>query len=243
MVQKLEARLPAFSRLNHTRCFLHVVNLVVQTFIRQFDAPKSTRRGNGDDDEGDAANEHDADIFEDPDAEEQAAEEAYLRKMVNSLPDDASDGWEQELDALTWAEREAAEESLLPVRRILAKIRKVSFKTINSTTLLLPAWKECLEELNLAVKVIPRDVRTRWNSTYDMLLFVFKYQKAYERFTAVEGNGLREKFELGSGDWVVVKQMCDILKVSDIPWSAYLISSLTPYSILLSVSFSRRHHL
>ncbi|KAF9037228.1 hypothetical protein BJ165DRAFT_1314081, partial [Panaeolus papilionaceus] len=94
------------------------------------------------------------------------------------------DGWNDEIAALSQAERLVVEEALRPVRVALAKVRKIAFKTIHSTTLLLPAWKSCLEELNLKVKLIPRDVRTRWNSTYDMLKFILEHKKAFKRFTA-----------------------------------------------------------
>lgn len=78
--------------------------------------------------------------------------------------------------------------------------------------ILLPAWTACLEELKISVKLIPRDVRTRWNSTYDMLQFVLDHKKAYNRFTADESNGLRS-FELKAEEWSVVQNLCDILEV------------------------------
>ncbi|KAF8993713.1 hypothetical protein BDQ17DRAFT_1180150, partial [Cyathus striatus] len=37
MVSKLEDMLDGFLKVNHTQCFLHVTNLIVQTFICQFD--------------------------------------------------------------------------------------------------------------------------------------------------------------------------------------------------------------
>ncbi|KAF9019905.1 hypothetical protein BDZ89DRAFT_958813, partial [Hymenopellis radicata] len=48
-------------------------------------------------------------------------------------------------------------------------IRTVSFKIINLTTILLPRWKQLIQEHRLPSKVLPLDVSTRWNSTYDML--------------------------------------------------------------------------
>ena len=42
MVNELETLLPSFSTVNHTRCFLHVNNLVARTLAKQFDAPKQT---------------------------------------------------------------------------------------------------------------------------------------------------------------------------------------------------------
>ena len=41
MIEELEDRIKDFAGLiNHTRCFLHVLNLVVKSVIRQFDLPK-----------------------------------------------------------------------------------------------------------------------------------------------------------------------------------------------------------
>ena len=61
-------------------------------------------------------------------------------------------------------------------------------------------------------RYIPRDVRTRWNSTYDMLAVTLKYQRVYNAFTADLENGLRA-FELKKRDWKIVEQLADVLKV------------------------------
>ncbi|KAF8961706.1 hypothetical protein BDZ97DRAFT_1611099, partial [Flammula alnicola] len=37
MISELEILLPDFSAVNHTRCFLHVNNLVARTLVKQFD--------------------------------------------------------------------------------------------------------------------------------------------------------------------------------------------------------------
>lgn len=84
---------------------------------------------------------------------------------------------------------------------------------MNSTTLLLPAWKLCLEELELAVRIMPRDVRTRWNSTYDMLSFSLQYRKAIEYITSDLKNNLR-KYELTDEEWIIADELKDTLKVT-----------------------------
>jgi hypothetical protein len=61
---------------------------------------------------------------------------------------------------------------------------------------------------------MPRDVSTRWNSTYDMLKFALEYRKAIDVLTADRKNKLRV-YELNKKEWVIAEQLSDILKVSD----------------------------
>ena len=127
------------------------------------------------------------------------------------------------------AEHEVLQDSLWPVRILLVKvhivirilweaycvhhIQKLAFKTINLTTLLLLAWACCPEDMELDLKLVPHDVATYWNSTYNMLSFVLEHQKAIENYTDDWQNNL-QKFELTLEEWRVVKQLCDILEVS-----------------------------
>lgn len=83
---------------------------------------------------------------------------------------------------------------------------------INSTTILLPAWKDLLEDLGLRVKLMPRDVRTRWNSTFTMLSFALEYRTAIEGLTSERKNDLRQ-FELTEEEWEIVQELSDMLKV------------------------------
>lgn len=64
-------------------------------------------------------------------------------------------------------------------------------------------------------RIIPRDVTTRWNSTYDMLDFALEYRKAVDILTADRQNELRN-YELSEREWTIAKQLRDILKVSDV---------------------------
>ena len=175
MIDELEDLLSGFSKVNHTRCFLHVNNLVGRTLVRQFDVPKKKP--------GDSTNDPDHELQQlagDIDLEDQQTRETLLEDAVGGEigADDNIDGWVDEMAALSQAEREVLQNSLRPVRMLLVKvdiliritwdayhrahqIRKLAFKTINSTTLLLPAWARCLEDLGLQLKLIPRDVTTR----------------------------------------------------------------------------------
>jgi hypothetical protein len=97
-----------------------------------------------------------------------------------------------------------------------SQLRKLAFKIVHSTTILLLEWKTCLKDLGLPVKIMPHDVSTRWNSTYDMLCFAIEYCAAIKKVTAERGNNLRQ-FELTEEEWTIAKELRDILKVRDRP--------------------------
>lgn len=61
-------------------------------------------------------------------------------------------------------------------------------------------------------RLIPRDVSTRWNSTYDMLTVALEYRKVVDSMCADRDLGLR-KYELGAREWTIARQLTDVLKV------------------------------
>ena len=61
---------------------------------------------------------------------------------------------------------------------------------------------------------MPRDVATRWNSTFDLLEYALKHRKAVDLLTQRCELGLR-KFELCDNEWVIVEQLHSVLKVSN----------------------------
>ncbi|KAF8236206.1 hypothetical protein L208DRAFT_1129820, partial [Tricholoma matsutake] len=97
--------------------------------------------------------------------------------------DDDLEGWVDEVEALSAEEQENLNESIWPVKKMLVKHQKLAYKIMHSTIILLPAWKDCLKNLELAIKIMPWDISTRWNSTYDMLCFAIHYCKAIEDMT------------------------------------------------------------
>ena len=61
---------------------------------------------------------------------------------------------------------------------------------------------------------MPRDIATRWNSTFDLLEFALKHCKAVDLLTQQCELGLR-KFELCDNEWVIVEQLHSVLKLSN----------------------------
>lgn len=71
-----------------------------------------------------------------------------------------------------------------------------------------------MKEQKLEERQLPRDVRTRWNSTYQMLSVAVKYRSAIDQMTGSRELGLR-KYELTEDEWAIATQLRDVLKVSD----------------------------
>ncbi|KAG0692503.1 hypothetical protein DFH29DRAFT_784482, partial [Suillus ampliporus] len=124
-------------------------------------------------------------------------------------------GWVDEVALLSAKKRKKLARSIRSIRIALIKLRKLAFKILHSTTILLPAWKAIIADLKLAVRIMPCDVSTRWNSTYDMLTFALEYRKGLDMMTDQWRLGLGE-YELTPHEWTLVKQLRDVLKVSDI---------------------------
>ena len=89
------------------------------------------------------------------------------------------------------------------------QLRKVVFAIKNSTTVVLPQWFSVLRELNVTQKMIPCDVRTQWNSTFNMLDFAVKHITAINTITGDHNMKLRQCED----DWDMAHQLPDLLKV------------------------------
>jgi hypothetical protein len=129
--------------------------------------------------------------------------------------DDVDDGID-EMEQLTDEEKQTLIEDTKEVRGTVSKLRNLAFAIIHSSTLSLPAWKRCCKRLKIRARLIPRDVITRWNSTYDMLLFCLKYKEPIDAITADKVVKLR-RYELDPNDWIIVEDLVSVLKVCLFP--------------------------
>ncbi|KAF7776710.1 hypothetical protein Agabi119p4_5103 [Agaricus bisporus var. burnettii] len=118
---------------------------------------------------------------------------------------DNVEGWiEEVIDTNTRAEIE-------PVRLMLVKLRKVAYSIKNSTTILRPRWNKILAEQGLPVKMMPRDMATRWNSTYDMLYSATNYKSALKILLNDEDE--LNDYQLNKTEWSLADELCNALKV------------------------------
>ena len=208
---------------NHTRCFNHVVALVARRIVRQFDVATG-----GDSDTLDEAERELRELAEGLDVEEVTAQ-SEREAEEDEGGDDDDDGWPDDIAGLSATDRTALDESLRPVRSLLVKVSiysivetyrltwfsqlcKIAFVIIHSSTILLPLWFATLDKLKLEAKKMPRDVRTRWNSTYDMVQFALQYRAAIDDIAGNKTAGLR-RYELSDEEWIIAQQLCDTLKV------------------------------
>ncbi|KAJ3738243.1 hypothetical protein EV360DRAFT_58301, partial [Lentinula raphanica] len=93
----------------------------------------------------------------------------------------------------------------------LIKTRKISFKIIHSTTQLLPRWREHVSSTEFKDQVLPRDVATRWNSTYDMLAAFLRMKEVVVEFVDRSSNRLSD-YVLNEDEWEAIEGLVSVLK-------------------------------
>ena len=69
-----------------------------------------------------------------------------------------------------------------------------------------------LKELGLHERLMPHDVATRWNSTFNMLDFAIQYRTAIVAMAEARGNNLRV-LEV-SDEWKIAADLHGALKVT-----------------------------
>ena len=125
MIEELANLLDDFpGPANQTRCFLHILNLVVKSIIRQFDLPKSKKTSDDGDEDNpmlDAAMMELLKLTGDIDLEEEIT--ASTGDGDDSVEDDDDEGWIDEHDEMTEAELNELAINVQPVRLLLTKVR------------------------------------------------------------------------------------------------------------------------
>lgn len=98
---------------NRTRCFAHILNLVVQVVIRQFDVPKANA-----DKALDVASQALVDFAGDIDTEEETMD----KRVGGNEDDDRDEGWVDPRDEMSQKDRDELDSTVRPVRLVLVKV-------------------------------------------------------------------------------------------------------------------------
>ena len=111
MIEELANRLDDFpGPANQTRCFTHVLNLVVKSIIRQFDSPNS---------------KNDKHLNEATNEMLSFAGNIELEGEEGRDEDDNVEGWIDEHELMTEEELEKLDDSVEPLRLLLTKVSKL----------------------------------------------------------------------------------------------------------------------
>lgn len=118
MVDELVDLLPNFSgQANHCRCFLHIVNLVAKTLLKQFDVPKKDAESALDDAERELL-----ELAAGIELEEMVTVAEAGAGDKDDEENDDEEGWVDEIALLSEEERAALREKVGPVRLVLVKV-------------------------------------------------------------------------------------------------------------------------
>lgn len=133
MINELSRLVPKFpGATNQTRCFLHVLNLVVKSVIKQFDLPEMQEDNILDD-----AHQALLELAEDLEHEELQSQ----KNGDSDEDDDSTEGWINERELMTEREKKELDKSIGPMRLMLTKVRKTRSE-------LEPFSKNCIASQN-----------------------------------------------------------------------------------------------
>jgi len=114
MIEELANLLDDFpGSANQTRCFMHVLNLVVKSIIRQFDLPKA---------QADKALDDAAEELLNLAGDIELEEELYAAEDEDG-EDDNNEGWIDEREEMMATELKELDSLVRPIRLLLTKVR------------------------------------------------------------------------------------------------------------------------
>jgi hypothetical protein len=117
MIDELATSLNDFSGpANRTRCFTHILNLVVKSILQQFDVPKVKRH-----EIVDAATEELLELAGDIEGEEWST--TCDLAQAEDEDDDNIEGWVDERNLMSKEELEDLNKAIQPIRFLLTKVR------------------------------------------------------------------------------------------------------------------------
>ena len=239
MFEELVELLPNFPGKNaHVRCFSHTVNLTAKGVLRPFEPAKPKARIESSevqapvhpDDIGlEELYAELKDIEENGDKEKDDVE--GFVEVLQEMTEEEREQWKQDVEPVRMALFKVSFDpapclachvtglpfclySQPPFIRlpVYPQARKISFKIINSTTLLLPRWREQVAHTEFKDRTLPRDVATRWNSTYDMLAAFVEMKDPVMKFLDRSSNGMSE-YLLDDDEWEAIEGLVSALKV------------------------------
>lgn len=116
MIEELVDMLPNFQGpANRSRCFLHTVNLIAKTLLKQFDVPRKDASA-----VLDAAERELLDLAAGLDVEELMT--VAENGTGDKFDDDNVDGWVDEMAELTEEEGDELRKQIRPVQLVLVKV-------------------------------------------------------------------------------------------------------------------------
>ena len=120
MIEHLAVLVDTFpGTANQTRCFAHILNLVVKSILCQFEGPKKGRVG------ADVATEIDGDNDNDDEESDSGSNEGggnECEDVDDDVVDDDDDDDEEEVDEMSEEELLSVKEKVRPIRLVLTKV-------------------------------------------------------------------------------------------------------------------------
>ena len=121
MINALAELVDAFpGAANRTRCFTHILNLVVKVILRQFDVPKS-KAGEA----LDVASQVLVDLAGDIEMEE-----AVMDERDDDNDDNGQEGWVDPRDGMSQDDQDELDSVVRPVQLVLVKVSSNSDQTV-----------------------------------------------------------------------------------------------------------------